>query len=404
MEEKNNSNLDKIFDSFLERVIFKDKFVLQTIYTPETIPHRNELIEQIASILAPCLRGEKPSNLFVYGKTGTGKTISVQCVRNEIIKRNNKENNVLILYINCKLKKVSDTEYRILSELINKMGGFVPATGLPSQVVYEKFIELVDNEKKLIIIIFDEIDHAVDKISDNFLYNLTRINSELKNSQISIVGISNNLTFLDNIDPRVKSSLSEEEILFPPYNALQLQDILKERAKRAFNEDILEEGVISKCAAFAAREHGDARRALDLLRIAGEIAERNKFDKVSLKDIDLANERMEKDKIIDFIQTEPKQFKLVLLSIINLLEKENVNEVFTGEVYNYYQILCEKTKNDKLTQRRVSDILSDFNMVGIINTNVVYKGRQGKTRKIKLEIPKNLLVKVKKILIESLNL
>lgn len=400
-----SSKLDKIFDSFLDNNIFKDKFVLQTIYTPETIPHRDDYIGQIASILAPCLRGERPSNLFVYGKTGTGKTLSVQCVKNELIKRNDAStNNILLLYINCKLKKVSDTEYRILAELINKIGGFVPATGLPTDQVYNKFIELIDKEKKLVIIIFDEIDYAVNKISDSFLYNLTRLNSELKNAQISVVGISNNLTFLDNLDPRVKSSLSEEEIVFPPYNALQLQDILKERSVKAFNEGILDDGVISKCAAFAAREHGDARRALDLLRIAGELAERNNSKKVTLKDIDFANEKIEKDKILQIVQTEPKQFKLVLLSIIHLLEKEKVEEVFTGEVFNYYQYLCEKTKNDKLTQRRVSDILSEFDMMGIINSSVVSKGRQGRTRKIKLEIPKTLLMKVKKILIESLNL
>ena len=221
-------------------------------------------------------------------------------------------NNLIIEYINCKLKKVSDTEYRIFAELIKKLGGSVPPTGIPSSQVYNKFIELIDNEKKLIVLIFDEIDYAVDKISDSFLYNLTRLNTELSKSQICIVGISNNLTFLDNLDPRVRSSLSEEELLFPPYNALQLRDILSERSKIAFKKGVLDEGVIGKCAAFAAREHGDARRALDLLRIAGEIAERNNSNKITLKDIDSANEKIERDKILDIIRTEPKQFQLTL--------------------------------------------------------------------------------------------
>ena len=403
--EKIGFKIDKIFNNFIENNLFKDKFVLQTCYTPETIPHRDDQIEQIASILAPSLRGERTSNLFVYGKTGTGKTLSVQCVSNELLKRNNtKENNLVIQYINCKLKKVSDTEYRILAELIKKLGGEVPATGLPTDQVYNKFIELIDNEKKLIVLIFDEIDHAVNKISDNFLYNLTRLNSELKNSQISIVGISNNLTFLDNLDPRVKSSLSEEEIVFPPYNALQLQDILKERSEKAFKESVLEDGVISKCAAFAAREHGDARRALDLLRIAGELAERNNSDKITLKDIDFANQKMEKDKILDIVKTEPKQFQLALLAIINLIEKNKNEDIFTGDVYNNYQLLCEKTKTDILTQRRVSDMLSEFDMMGLINSSVVSKGRQGRTRKIKLAIPSQILGRAKSILHESLNL
>ncbi|MFA6023067.1 MAG: orc1/cdc6 family replication initiation protein [Candidatus Pacearchaeota archaeon] len=398
-------NIDKIFDSFMNNNLFKDKFVLQTSYTPDNIPHRDKQVGQIASILAPALRGERTSNLFVYGKTGTGKTLSVQKVRDELLKRNNPEQNKLIIqYINCKLKKVSDTEYRILAELIKKLGGSVPATGLPTDQVYSRFTDLIDDEKKLIILIFDEIDHAVDKMSDNFLYTLTRLNSELTKAQISIVGISNNLTFLDNLDPRVRSSLSEEELVFPPYNALELQDILKKRAEIAFKPGVLEEGVISKCAAFAAREHGDARRALDLLRIAGELAERNSASKISLKDIDLANDTMEKNKILDIVKTSTKQFQLTLLSIIELTEKKNLPEIFTGDVFNNYEIVCEKTKTDVLTQRRVSDILSELDMMGIINSSVISKGRQGRTRKIKLLIPTQLLDKVKAILNESLNL
>lgn len=399
------TRIDKIFDSFIENNLFKDKFVLQINYTPETIPHRDEQIEQIAAILAPCLRGERTSNLFVYGKTGTGKTLSVHCVKNELLKRNNKElNNLVIEYINCKLKKISDTEYRIFAELIKKLGGEVPATGLPTQQVYNKFIELIDDEKKLIVLIFDEIDYAVDKISDNFLYTLTRLNSELSKSQITVIGISNNLTFLDNLDPRVRSSLGEEEIVFPPYNAIQLQHILKERAEKAFNAGVLEEGVIAKCAAYAARDHGDARRALDLLRVSGEIAERENSKKISLKHIDFANEKIERDKILDIVKTEPKQFQLVLLSIIRLADKKEASEIFTGDVYNQYQSLCERTKTDILTQRRVSDMLSEFDMMGLISSSIISKGRQGRTRVIKSLIPNNLIEKVKTILYDSLNL
>lgn len=399
------SKVDKIFTSFMDNRLFKDKSVLQTSYTPETIPHRDEQIEQIASIMAPILRGEKTSNLFVYGKTGTGKTLSVQFVRDELIKRNNNEDTELVIeYINCKLKKVSDTEYRILAELIKKMGGSVPSTGLPTDQVYNKFIELIDNKRKLIVLIFDEIDHAVAKISDSFLYNLTRLNSELKNSQISIVGISNNLTFLDDLDPRVRSSLSEEEIVFPPYDALQLKDILTERSKDAFKDKVLIEGVIAKCAAFAAREHGDARRALDLLRIAGEIAERNNSKIIDLKDIDFANEKIEKDKVLDIVRTEPKQFQLVLIAIMKLVEKHKLQDIYTGDVYNAYQELCDQTKNDVLTQRRVSDVLSEFDMMGLINSSVISKGRQGRTRKIKLAIPENLRDRVREILFDSLSI
>jgi cell division control protein 6 len=302
----------------------------------------------------------------------------------------------------------------MLAALIEKLGGSVPATGLPTDAVYSKFIQLVDNKKQIIVLIFDEVDQAVQKISDNFIYNLTRLNSELAKAQIMLIGISNDVTFLDNVDPRVRSSLGEEEVVFPPYNALQLQDILTERCKKAFKEGVVDEGVIAKCAAFAAREHGDARRALDLMRIAAELSERDGKSKIDLSYIDAANKKIERDKILDIVENQPAQFHLVLYSVINLLKQnkkdnagdgnERTEKIFTGDVYNLYQDMCKKTKIDELTQRRVSDIIAEWDMMGLINANVISKGRHGRTKEIKLSIPSSLLEKVEAILKESLGL
>ena len=398
--------LGEIFDSAVNNSLFKNKGVLQVRYTPESIPHRDEQIKAIAAILASTLRRERPSNLFVYGKTGTGKTLSVQYVRDELIKKAEALGvDVRFEYLNCKLKKVADTEYRILAALIGQLGGDVPATGLPTDKVWSKFIELVDNKKQLIVFIFDEIDQVIKKMSDNFLYSLTRLNQELELAQISLIGISNEVTFLENIDPRVRSSLGEEEFVFHPYNAIQLQDILKERCVEAFKDGVVVDGVVAKCAAYAAREHGDARRALDLLRIAGELSERDGEDKIGEEYIDLANAKIEKDKILDIVEGEPKQFQLVLYSIMCLTRENKEEERFyTGDVYNYYRDVCVRTKTDVLTQRRISDILAEIDMLGLINAKVVSKGRHGRTREIRLSIPSNLFDKVEAILVDSLGL
>jgi cell division control protein 6 len=396
--------LKTFFEEYLEtESLFKNKKVLQSNYFPESISHRDVQIKQIASIMAPSLKLEKPSNLFIYGKTGTGKTLTVQYTSNQIMGVAEQRNlPIKTIYLNCKLKKVVDTEYRIIAQLAREFGKEIPPTGLPTDEIYKIFYNAVEQKEQLIILILDEIDQLVKKIGDEVLYNLTRINTDLKNSQITVVGISNDLLFTDNLDPRVKSSLSEEEIVFPPYNALQIQSILRDRAKIAFNEAAIEEGVIEKCAAYAARDHGDARRALELLRVAAELAERGSEDRVKMKHLDDAENKIEKDRIIDVVTTQPKQHQAIFYSIISLYNESN-DTLVTGEVYDLYKQLCSKIGFRPLTQRRVSDVIAELDMLGLINVKVISKGRYGRTREINLAST-HLKEKITKIIEESLEL
>lgn len=397
-------DLNNFFKDYLDKKpLILNKKSLQNNYTPNDIPHRDEQIKQIAGILAPCLRMEKPSNLFIYGKTGSGKTVVTKYVTEQIIKASKEKNIPLkIFYLNCKMKRVADTEYRIVSQLAKAFGEEVPATGLPTDEVYRLFLEAIDKEKQLLILILDEIDQLVKKAGDEILYNLTRLSSELKNVEISIIGISNDLLFTENIDPRVKSSLSEEELVFPPYNALQLQDILRTRANLAFRPNVLADGVIEKCAAYAAREHGDARRALELLRVAGELAERKNEDKIVLDHLDEAEEKIERDRVLDVINTQPKQFQITLHSILSLdLDNESI---FTGDLYDVYKNNCLTMGMKPLTQRRVSDIIAELDMLGIIHAKVISKGRYGRTRQISLAIPPSTIPNIKDSLKENLGL
>ena len=398
-------NLEGFFETYLEKKsLFKNKAALQSHYTPENIPHRDHQVQSMAKILAPALRNEKPSNIFLYGKTGTGKTLTAKYVTQQMKVMSQQRNLPLkIIYLNCKLKKIADTEYRLIAQIAREFGKAIPPTGLPTDEVYNIFCKAIEDTPQQIIIILDEIDQLVKKAGDEILYNITRLNADLKKSQISIVGISNDLLFTDQLDPRVKSSLSEEELIFPPYNALQIQQILKERTHEAFNENVLKEGVIEKCAALAAREHGDARRALELLRVAGELAERQDKSCVELKDLDRADEKIEIDRVLDVVKTQPKQFQAVLYIVLSLA-KQSKNPIFTGEVYDLYRSLCGNIGLVPLTQRRVSDIIAEYDMLGIINAKVISKGRYGRTREICLATPANVQDAMQSILAEGLNI
>ncbi|MBT7402302.1 ORC1-type DNA replication protein, partial [Candidatus Woesearchaeota archaeon] len=390
--------LNDFFEEFLDKEsLFIDKIVLQVKYLPDIILHRTNQMKQLASILAPALKNDKPSNLFIYGKTGTGKTL---CMKHTISKMNeiSKKRNIplRIIYLNCKMKKVADTEYRIIAQLAREIGEEVPMTGLPTDEVYNIFINKLESKKQTIIIILDEIDQIVKKSGDEILYTLTRINSELNNAQLTFVGISNDVRFMENIDPRVKSSLGEEELIFPPYNALELKDILERRSALAFKDKVIENGVLQKCAAYAAREHGDARRALDLLRVAGEVAERENCTIVEPKHIDMAEDKIEKSRVLEIIQTQPKQSQIVMYSILHVLDEKKSGEFAeTGEVFEHYKEVCKRTGNNILTQRRISDLISELDMLGIINAKLISKGRYGRTREIYMTIPIDILEKIR---------
>ncbi|MAE43016.1 cell division control protein Cdc6 [Candidatus Woesearchaeota archaeon] len=395
-------SLSSFFEEYLAREsLFIDRNVLLPSYTPENISHRDKEVKQIASILAPVLKQEKPSNIFIYGNTGTGKTLTIKHIINNInLIASDRNIQLKTIYSNCKLKKVADTEYRLIAHLSSFFGRSIPPTGLPTDEVYKIFYDSVEKEKSTLLLVLDEIDQLITKTGDDILYNLTRINEDLKHSQISIIGISNDTTFMENIDTRVKSSLSEEDVFFSPYNALEIQNILKERASKAFKENTVEPGVIEKCAAYAAREHGDARKAIELLRVSGEIAERNKNKTISLDHIDEAEEKLEKEKIFDVVKTQPKQFQAVLFSIISI--KTNSLAAYTGEIYDFYKKLCFKIGLRPLTQRRVSDIIREFELMGIINTKTISKGRYGRTRDISLSVSSSVIPLTKKILEDEL--
>jgi len=360
---------------------------MRPTYMPDVLPYREKEIDNLASVLVPALRGETPSNVFIYGKTGTGKTAVTKFVGKELLKKGQETGKkVNFIYINC---EIVDTQYRLLQNIANhfidEWSERIPFTGWPTDEVYSKLKQMIEKEGGVTVIILDEVDKLK---GDEALYTLSRINTELQNAKVSIVGLSNDLKFTEFLDPRVKSSLGEENVVFPPYDAKELQEILKQRIKIALKPGTIEEDVVPLCSALAAQEHGDARRALDLLRIAAELAERSKSPRITKKHVKLAQNKIEVDRILEVTRTLPMQSKLILLAVL-LQDKQNKKAgadyvITTGEVYEIYKDLCKKIRTDLLTQRRIADLISELDMLGIINARVVSKGRYGRTRDIKM--------------------
>jgi len=377
--------LDQIFDDYLESpTLFKQREALSAAFVPPRLPHRTKEIKTVGSTLAVALKGATPSNIFVYGKPGTGKTAVVRHVLNHLKKRAQDRGIPLSSeYVNC--FKI-DTNYRVLATLCESLGVQVPFTGLPADEVHNRFCEALDRSAALFVIVLDEVDALVKKSGEQTLYNLTRINTSLKNARVSLIGVSNDLKFREYLAPRVLSSLSEQQISFYPYRAPEIHDILQDRAELVFQPGAIEEGVIPLIAALAASEHGDARRAIDLLRVAGELAEKAQSKKVREDDVKKAQSLIERNTTREIITTLPLQSRLVLGAIFLLEDKEKRSDHTTGEVYEKYYFLSKELGTEHLTQRRVSDLINELDVLGVVNARVVSKGRYGRTKRIRTAI------------------
>ncbi|BBG24475.1 Cdc6/Cdc18 family protein [Sulfuracidifex tepidarius] len=376
--------IDEVLENIKKSSIFKNREYLLPDYVPDQLPYRERQIKEIVSVMVQLYKGERPGNIFIYGLTGTGKTSVTKFVLSNLHKRI--PDKFTYVYINT---RQSDTPYRVIADFLEWLGDKVPFTGLSLAELYRRLVKSLISLSNNVVVVLDEIDALVKKYDDDILYRLTRINSELNRSKVSIIGITNDIQFIDILDPRVKSSLGEVEIVFPPYNAEELTQILKVRSLSAFQEGVVDDVVIGLCSALAARDHGDARRALDLLRVAGEIAERKGKNKISEEEVQEARSEIEKDRVHEVVSTLPFHSKLVLASILISSEKMS-----TGEVYNQYVSLAKKLKVEVVTQRRVSDIINELDMIGILNAKVVNRGRYGKTKEVTLAVDKFLVTKI----------
>lgn len=382
-------SLEVIFDKVLAgSSIFTNRDVLHHDYVPNFLPHRDLQISQLGEILAPALSGVKISNVFVYGKTGTGKTAVTRFVAERMEKKAREVDAKLrICYLNCRL---SGTNYRVLADLCRAVGVQIPFTGLAAGEVLQRLRNGLNLENSKLLVVLDEIDALTRGHDDSVLYEITRMNETLSNAWVSAIGVSNDVHFKEFLDPRVLSCLSEEEVVFKPYTATEIYDILLQRGEMGFSEGVLTEACLRFCAAVAAREHGDARRALDLLRVAGEIAERRGDAKVDEQHVILAQQKIEHDRVSEILKSLPAHSKILLVASFKL------NELFpdgyvTGDLYNAYRDICARGQLEPLTQRRISGLINELDVMGILNARVVSFGRYGRTKKIRLGVAPNIM-------------
>ena len=293
-----------------------------------------------------------------------------------------------ISYVNC---RIYNSRYRVLNKIVSDSLPLYAKRGYGIVDLYEKIINWIDEDGKILLVVLDELDIVKDL--DDLIYTLTRANSDLRQGGVTIIGISNKLTFKESLDPRSLSTLYENEVVFPPYNSNELAAILKDRAAKGFRQGLIDDASINLAAAVAAKESGDARLALKILSKAGELAEEKGLKAISVKEIQEAEKDAEEDVAYDVIATFPEHQKLMLYAIALLttqgskykkLVDDGDTYIFSGEVYNKYVSVANAMKREPKSSRWYRKYLSDLEMQGIITTEESGRGIRGHTKLIKL--------------------
>ena len=355
-----------------EDPIFVKKELLEINHLPDEgrIVGRDEEIQNLANAVNPAIFGQSPSNVLIYGKTGTGKSLCAKHVSRRLVSTAHDEGvAATFTYVDCAQDSTETQAVQTIAASLNdgsRTGIKVPDKGIATSTYYKRLWTLLDDLHDVVLVILDEIDKLED---DDILMQLSRAGEagKIDSCKVGVIGISNKIKYKEEqLNERVKSSLCEREFVFPPYDGTQLNHIMEAR-KDAFRDRVLEDGVIPKASALAAREHGDARQAIDILRYAGEIAQSRGADRVTEEFVVDARERAETDRFRELIRgsTPHSRYALQALTVLSLNEN-NQDGFRTTEIYDIYKEICRQESSDTLSLRRVRDLLKEHAFLDII--------------------------------------
>lgn len=376
-----------------DTTIFNNEEALRDTYRPNELIERDSELAEYQSALKPVINGAQPKNIFVYGQAGVGKTLATKMIRDRLLvdQQHYDHVNVEVVDLNCKSLKSS---YQIAAHLVNEFRApedQIKTTGYPTGMIYSMLWKHLDGlDATHCLIVLDEIDSIGN--DDDILYELPRANDNenVTSTYIGVIGISNDFTFRETLSGRVKDSLCDEEIHFPPYDANQLRNILTQRAGEAFhdteirNEDgqymmesnVLTDDVIPLAAAFAAQASGSARQALKRLYKAGDLARDEGAAGIAGEHVRRADEIVEKDKVRDELGALPTQSKLTLYGML-MLDGLSETPAKRNQIYEHYVAATETVGADVKTDRTVHDRLSQLTLKGFLEVDEVNEGPRG---------------------------
>lgn len=362
---------------------------------------RDREIREISCHFAPMLRGDHPVHLALWGKTGTGKTVTMNYFLNFLQQLCRKEK-IPLRHVHLDLT-TSRPCFRALSDLTCLLdAGRRYDRGLSLEELMQRIETHLADFRGYLVLFIDEVDN-IRRDKDTFMAFLVRRLPQRIQAKLILVFASNRLDWCDQLDPRTRSFFKLNELIFHPYDAADLQRILHIRVGKALRPGRLEAGVVEKIAALSSREHGDARKAVALLAKGAYLAEKNGTP-VTLELVDQAAEEIEQDKYLGMLRTSPVQLQAAMAGIIGAVKVACREVVGSGEAYEGYLAFCRQADLRPLTARAFGDLVTELDMYSLIRARVESRGRYGRTRKIAFDLPAELMRRIHQAILSNFGL
>jgi cell division control protein 6 len=349
---------------------------------------REKQLSRIISHLTPVLDGAHPSSALVYGPTGSGKTVTLIHVLSTF-ERVSKRHGIDFQYRYIDLTSPK-TYFGALNEVAISLESSTRKyrKGIPIEYMQAKIARALAGYKGFLVVLVDEADN-IRPNPDAFLTFLGKTLPRKVSCRLILILLTNRLDWEKALDPRILSFLKKTDMIFEPYDAVDLLEILKLRAEKALRTNKVEQSALKKIAAYASRETGDARKAVELLTKAVRVAEETSGF-LREEEVDVAESRLEVDKSLELINALATHQRIALQACYVLLNGKT-GRITTGQAYETYRRICDSQCTRSLTQRRFCDIISFLDLYGLINARVVSMGRYGKTREIMKSLPEEVI-------------
>ena len=390
-EESAQRSIRDMLDDEGEASVFVNRDLVEpdTIIDEERIVGRDDQLESVVSFLKPTLQGNRPPNMLLYGPAGTGKSLIIGAVTQQIIELcQSKGERFGVVDINCQpINTLDQGVYELVQTVAQDVGTDVgvPETGVSTKRKYRRLYELINEYYDSVIFILDEIDLLVGRRENDepayskLLYQLSRAsNTNEIEGRVSVAALTNDPKFMEDIDGRAESSFNPRDVYFPDYDANQLREILQNR-RDAFRQDALKDDVIPLVSAFAAQSHGDARKAIDLFRGAGDLADERGDEVVTEDHVRESQEEIDKDRSLKLVEGLTTQKKISLYATAAVAHHSNRtgSSVPSPVGFKVYQWVTNELDADQMTRETYVKYVKELSTYGLISTSRKSRGRGG---------------------------